>query len=274
VLSIIIPAHNEAGHIDACLHSVLASTGPDTAQVIVAANGCKDDTVLRAQAFERVAQGRGWQLEVLDLPAIGKVGALNQADQIAAHDMRVYLDADVTMDPDLLGQIKLALNTAQPRFVSGKMRLAPAKSWATRAYARIYGKVPFMTQGVPGAGLFAVNAAGRSKWDQFPTLIADDTFVRLTFSPDQRDAMKAGYDWPLVEGFFALVKVRRRQNAGVAEVGRKFPHLLENDDKLHLSFRQKLRMGVRDPLGMLVYGAVAVIVKLTPQRDTSWERGR
>lgn len=274
MLSIIIPAHNEADHIEACLASVLASSGPKEAQVIVAANGCEDDTVAKAQMFSGSAIDRGWQLDVLDMPALGKPGALNQADHIAKHPMRAYLDADVTVDPDLFRQICIALNSKEPRYVSGKMRLAPALNWATRAYARIYSKVPFMTHGVPGAGLFAVNKPGRHNWVQFPKIIADDTYVRLSFPPEQRIAVQAGYDWPLVEGFAALVKVRRRQNAGVAEVAEKYPYLLENDDKHRLSLGQKLAMALRDPVGMLVYGAVSVIVKLTPQKDGSWERGR
>ncbi|TCL00722.1 glycosyl transferase family 2 [Shimia isoporae] len=274
MLSIIIPSHNEADHIDACLKSVLASTGPKVAQVIVAANGCEDDTVLRAQMYEGIAGSRGWHIDVLDMPAVGKIGALNQADHIAKFPMRLYLDADVTIDPDLLRQLCVVLDTKEPRYASGQMRLAPAQSWATRAYARIYAQVPFVTDGVPGAGLFAVNTAGRHNWVLFPKIISDDTYVRLSFSPDQRIAVDAGYDWPLVEGFPALVKVRRRQNAGVAEVAEKYPYLLENDDKHTLSFGEKLRMALSDPLGMLVYGAVAVIVKLTPQKDGSWGRGR
>ncbi len=274
MLSIIIPAHNEAAQIEACLSAVLASTGPKAAQVIVVANGCDDDTVTRAQMFEGRAIARGWHLEVLDMPAIGKAGALNQGDHVAKFPMRAYLDADVIVDRDLIRELCILLNTKEPRYASGKMRLAPAKSWATRAYARTYRQVPFITQGVPGAGLFAVNKAGRHNWVLFPKIIADDTFVRLSFPPEQRVAAPAGYDWPLVEGFAALVKVRRRQDAGVAVVAEMFPYLLENDDKHQLSLGQKLKMALRDPLGMLVYGAVAVIVKLTPQKDGSWERGR
>ena len=102
MLSIIIPAHNEAEHIDACLQSVLASRGPEVAQILVVANGCDDDTVARAQAHIASATARGWRLEVLDMPAIGKPGALNQGDHFAKFDMRAYLDADVTVDPTCL----------------------------------------------------------------------------------------------------------------------------------------------------------------------------
>ena len=50
-LSVIIPACNEGGYIDACLAALVASEGPQVADVIVAANGCTDDTVARARTL-------------------------------------------------------------------------------------------------------------------------------------------------------------------------------------------------------------------------------
>ncbi len=274
MLSILIPANNEAAHIGACLKAVLASEGLKVAQIVVAANGCEDDTVQIAEGFRTAVEHRGWTLTVLDLPALGKMGALNAADDAASFGSRAYLDADVLVDPALMGQIAEALNTDAPRYASGTLRLAHAKTWATRAYARIYSKVPFITHGVPGAGLFAVNAAGRARWQEFPGIISDDTFVRLNFTPEERIGTAAGYDWPLVEGFAALVKVRRRQNAGVDEIKARFPDLLKNDDKFTLSLGTKLAMMLRDPLGFAVYAAVSILVKLSPQKSDAWERGR
>ncbi len=274
MLSILIPANNEAAHIGPCLKAVLASDGLAVAQIVVAANGCEDDTVRIAEGFRTQAELRSWTLTVLDLPALGKMGALNAADDAASFGSRAYLDADVLVDPALMGQIAEALNTVAPRYASGKLRLAHAKTWATRAYARTYSKVPFITHGVPGAGLFAVNAAGRARWQEFPGIISDDTFVRLNFTPEERIGTAAGYDWPLVEGFAALVKVRRRQNAGVDEIKARFPVLLKNDDKFTLSLGEKLGMMLRDPLGFAVYAAVSIIVKLSPQKSSAWERGR
>ncbi|WP_366766418.1 glycosyltransferase family 2 protein [uncultured Shimia sp.] len=274
MLSILIPANNEAAHIGPCLEAVLASEGPDVAQIVVAANGCDDDTVQIAERYRTTVEAKGWTLTVLNLPALGKMGALNAADEAASFGNRAYLDADVLVDPALMGQITKTLNTDTPRYASGKLRLSRAKTWATRAYARTYSKVPFITHGVPGAGLFAVNAAGRARWQDFPGIISDDTFVRLNFAPEERISTEAGYDWPLVEGFAALVKVRRRQNAGVDEIVARFPELLKNDDKVTLSFGEKLGMMLRDPLGFAVYAAVSVVVKLSPQKSDSWERGR
>lgn len=274
MLSILIPANNEAAHIGPCLKAVLASGGLEVAQIVVAANGCEDDTVQIAEGFRTQVEDKGWTLTVLDLPALGKMGALNAAEDAANFGTRAYLDADVLVDPELMGQIAKVLNTDAPRYASGKLRLSRAKTWATRAYARTYSKVPFITHGVPGAGLFAVNAAGRARWQEFPGIISDDTFVRLNFTPEERIGTEAGYDWPLVEGFAALVKVRRRQNAGVAEIKARFPELLKNDDKFTLSLGEKLGMMLRDPLGFAIYAAVSIVVKLSPQKSNAWERGR
>ena len=274
MLSILIPANNEAAHIGACLEAVLASEGLARAQIVVAANGCSDDTVAISQSFAERAAQKGWTLEVLDLPAIGKIGALNAADGAAAYAKRVYLDADVLVDAALFGELAEVLNTEAPRYASGQLRLSKAQSWATRAYARTYVKVPFITDGVPGAGLFAVNAAGRARWEEFPDIISDDTFVRLSFAPNERVGVAAGYDWPLVEGFGALVKVRRRQNAGVDEVFARYPDLAKNDEKLPVGAGQMCGMALRDPIGFGVYVAVALVVKFTPQKARGWERGR
>lgn len=274
MLSIIIPANNEAAHIGACLEAVLASENLERAHIVVVANGCDDETVAIAKSYVTSAAQKGWTLEVLDLPAIGKMGALNEGGKRTQYPIVAYLDADVIVDADLLAQVADALNCDLPRYASGTLRLAAAKSWATRAYGRIYAQVPFVTHGVPGAGLFAVNAKGRARWQAFPGIISDDTFVRLNFTPEERFGVTAGYEWPLVEGFGALVKVRRRQNAGVAEVAAKYPELLKNDDKFALSTGQKLGIALRDPIGFAVYAGVALIVKLTPQKNTGWERGR
>lgn len=274
MLSILIPASNEAAHIGACLEAVLHSEGLGTAQIVVAANGCSDDTAAIATNFEDATTQKGWTLTVLDLPAIGKIGALNAADTAATFETRAYLDADVVVDRELFAQLAQALATEVPRYASGRLRLCRAKTWATRAYARTYSKVPFVTEGVPGAGLFAVNAAGRARWGVFPDIISDDTFVRLSFAPEERTRVAAGYDWPLVEGFAALVRVRRRQNAGVAEVFKKYPALAKNDEKRPVGMRQMLGMALRDPIGFGVYAAVALAVKFNPHTAQSWERGR
>ena len=127
-----------------------------------------------------------------------------------------------------------------------------------------------MTQGVPGCGFFAVNGPGRAMWGAFPPIISDDTFVRLHFTPAQRVLLSASYDWPIAEGFANLVKVRRRQDAGVAEITRLYPGLPANDGTPPV---RKLRLALANPVAFAVYCAVAVAVRLTPATP-DWSRGR
>lgn len=273
-VSVMIPASNEAALIGDCLAAVAASdwNGPSF-QVIVIANGCTDNTAEIARAQQGVFACRGWELSVIERASGGKLAALNAGDAMVQATIRVYLDADVIIEPALLGQLHSALNCDQPRYASGKIRMT-AQSWISRTYARIYCQVPFMAQGVPGCGLFAVNEAGRMRWGSFPQIISDDTFVRLQFAPDERIGVPAAYKWPVVEGFRNLIKVRRRQDNGVTEVAALFPEIMKNEGKPTLSMAARLRMAVKDPLGFAVYGSVAIIGKFTGSHSAGWDRGR
>ncbi len=273
-LGVMIPANNEAALIGDCLAAVAASRwdGPQV-QVIVIANGCTDDTAEIAREQTDAFAARGWTLMVIERAAGGKLAALNAGEAAVLASIRVYLDADVIVEPDLLRQLHAVLSRDQPCYSSGQVRMT-AQSWVSRAYARIYCQVPFMAQGVPGCGIFAVNAAGRARWGTFPQIISDDTYVRLQFTPEERIGVPAGYRWPVVEGLRNLIKVRRRQDRGVTEIADRFPELQKNEGKPVLPIADKLRMALRDPLGFAVYSGVAVASKLTLSRGTGWDRGR
>ena len=273
MISVIIPAHDEAALIGGCLSALLASDPvPVPVEVIVVANGCRDETVAIAQGFRDAARARGWAFTVLDLPGLGKPGALNAGDAAARHPARVYLDADVTLSPGVMAEVWQALDREEPAYASGTVRIT-GQGAAARAYARLWSRVPFMAEGVPGCGLFAVNGPGRARWVAFPPIISDDTFVRLQFAPSERHRVEAPYDWPIAEGLAALVRVRRRQDAGVAEIERLYPESLANDDKRRLGPRGKLALALGDPLGFLTYTGVALAVRILPA-PKGWSRGR
>ena len=83
--SVVIAAHNEGRNIGRCLDALLGGTPAGSIEVVVAANGCSDDTVA-------VATRPG--VVVLDLPEAGKAAALNAAERQVVSFPRVYLDAD------------------------------------------------------------------------------------------------------------------------------------------------------------------------------------
>lgn len=273
-LSVIIAARDEEEYLPSCLSSLLAQDATAVSvEIIVAANGCRDGTVAVARSHAAQFAARGWTLEVLDLAGGGKLGALNAAEQRARGAALVYLDADVHCDPALLGQLQQALDVPQPRYATGTLAVRRARTWVTRAYARIWTRLPFVRGGAVGAGLFAVNRAGRARWGAFPDIISDDTFVRLNFAPDERIEVPARYHWPMVEGFANLVRVRRRQDRGVAQVNRQFPHLAANEAKAPLGARDLAGLLIAAPVGFAVYLAVHLTVRL--RRSTAdWTRGR
>jgi len=279
MLSVLIPANNEADRIGACLAAILASPLPQAPdkrpEIIVIANGCNDDTATIASDYTDMAVSKGWYLIVLNVQEGGKLNALNIGDECASNDTRIYLDADVIVSPLLIGQLYAVLDENTPVYASGTVIIMQPKTWISRAYKRIYARVPFFTEGVPGCGLFAVNGQGRARWDHFPDIISDDTFVRLQFSPKERIGVSATYLWPIVEGFSNLVKVRNRQDAGVTQIVEQYPGLMKNDDKPPFGFIGVIKIAINDPIGFCVYAAVAIGVRMQGKADNKdWSRGR
>jgi glycosyltransferase involved in cell wall biosynthesis len=274
MLSVVIPAHNESGYIRPCLDSLLAQTleGPAW-EVIVVANACTDDTVAVCEAYAPRFAARSVGYQVLDIPGGGKTGAMNAGDSAAHGHARAYLDADIVCDPALMAQLAQALDRESPVYASGTMRVPPARSRASTLYAGFWSTLPFMTRGVPGAGLFAVNAAGRARWGAFPDTYSDDTYVRLLFAPAERVAVPASFDWPVVEGFSTLVRNRRRQDAHTRDIHARFPELRGNEDDTGLGAAELGRLILRRPAGFAVYAAVKLLSRL-PARGAMRFRGR
>lgn len=271
-VSVVIPAHNEARWIGMCLDALFASTGdlPDR-EVIVIANACTDETadIARTKSLD------GWRLQVIETQRPGKLNALNLADRVATGDTLVYLDADVTVSPQLLAQLIAALDRDAPGYACGTPQMAASISKASRAYGRFWVRLPFVARGTPGFGVFAVNRQGRARWDAWPDIIADDMFARLNFTPAERSRVPASYDWPPVEGFGNLIRVRRRQNAGVSELARLHPALMQNEDKEPARLSEIMQLALRDPAGFATYVGVALGVRspFFTSRST-WARGR
>lgn len=274
LLSVIIAARNEERYIGACLDSILQQdTEAGNVEVIVMANACTDDTVGAALSMRPGFDARGWTLHVMEEATPGKMHALNSGDRAAKGEVLVYLDADVICDTDMFAALRTALTSDAPLYATGKLKVAEAQSWVTRQYARFWQTLPFVQGGAVGAGLFAVNRSGRARWQAFPDIISDDTFVRLHFAPHERIEVLPRYHWPMVEGFGNLVKVRRRQDDGVAEIGRLYPDLSRNDDKKGLSKTEIIGLFLRNPVGFCIYGGVSAAVRVSPA-SRSWVRGR
>jgi len=273
--SILIPAHNELGYIEPCLEALLASapTGAGV-EVIVMANGCTDGTPQVARGYAARFAQKGWPLTVLDIALGGKMGALNAGDRIARHGTRIYLDADVVVTPSLMAELAAILDLPEARYASGTPAIMAKGDAFTKAYTQFWQTQPFCTHGVPGFGVFAVNAAGRKRWGDFPDIISDDTFVRLGFTPAERFRVQAKYAWPMIESAAALIRVRRRQDIGVAEVQQLYPERWQNHDPHPKDAVPMWRRALRHPLGFAAFVIVAVAVRMPHKDQDRWARGR
>lgn len=183
--SVLIAAHNESTVIARCLDALQPLTEGGVASVIVAANGCTDDTV--EIASHRVG------VTVLDLAVASKVGALRAADRVASAGPRIYLDADVVLtaraalalfaalSPDLApaGEVPgVEILAARPPIHFESTRA----SLAVRLWYRIRGQLPSIQKRLWGAGTYALSVAGRARFDEFPDIVSDDLFIDTLFS--------------------------------------------------------------------------------------------
>jgi cellulose synthase/poly-beta-1,6-N-acetylglucosamine synthase-like glycosyltransferase len=97
-LSVIVAAHDEVEVIADKVANVLASDyPPELVELIVASDGSEDGTVDAAR--------RAGGVHVLDLPRVGKLSALNQAEQVASGEILVFTDADSLFEPGTLRRL-------------------------------------------------------------------------------------------------------------------------------------------------------------------------
>lgn len=176
--SVIVPAHNEAAGIARTL-TALAPAADAGAEVIVVPNGCTDDTAAIAGRFP-------WA-RVVPLAEGSKPAALNAGDAAATQWPRVYLDADIGLDPGTIPGLLTALTRStspagRPAARYDTSRCTPV----VRAYYRARRRMPALHGHLWGAGCYAMTEAGRARFGTFPADQADDAWVDGLFVPEEK----------------------------------------------------------------------------------------
>ena len=132
LISVIIPARNEAENIDGCVRSVLA-TAYDPIEVIVVDDRSSDDTaaIVARLAAEPGAQGRLHLLRGAELPAgwFGKPWALVQGWRSSRGELVLFADADTRHTPELVPRAVGALETERVHLVSLLARQEMVTFW-------------------------------------------------------------------------------------------------------------------------------------------------
>ena len=274
MISVVIPAHNEAAVITGCLSEFCDAVETGQAEVVVVCNGCSDRTAT-------VVKNKYPQLTCLETDIPSKTNALNLGDQAVQGFPRFYIDADVILPWKALQRIASVLEhgeclAAAPRF---KMDFAGA-SWTVRAYYDIWQQLPYVRSGMIGAGVYALSEKGRKRFDKFPDIIADDGYVRALFKEHERTVVEDAVVTVRAPHSLAdLLKIKTRSRLGVYQLHQRFPELVQNEEKSYwLSNLRSLLPQIDLWPKLAVYAGVNLLARSRAKKQLSdletvgWER--
>jgi hypothetical protein len=239
--------------------------------VVVVCNGCADDTAA-------LARSSGHPVRVIELETASKPAALRVGDEVAHALPRIYLDADVVLHGSaarlVLERLGAGAVAARPpiRYATG------ASSAPVRSYYRARSQVPALLGSLWGAGVYGLSEAGRSRFDVFPDIVADDLWVDRQFTPGEIEIVECA---PVVVAAPRrardLLRVLRRTYRGKAETAGVDPH--DRGRRTTFSTLQQLRrLAAGSPYAALdaaIYAAFAVTARLAlaaPLTSPRWER--
>ena len=175
IASVIIPAFNEESVIGRTLEWILAEAAPGEFDILVVCNGCHDRTA-------EVARGFGDLVRVAEIARPSKTDALNLGGELAHTAPRVFVDADVRLSTGSLRRLVHELIRSGKCLAAGRMNIDQTNcdTWV-RAFHRVWQLQPYFDRGKVG-GVFALSREGCLRIGGFPSITADDEFVRRSFS--------------------------------------------------------------------------------------------
>lgn len=274
MISVIIPAHNEGSVIARTLKAMTDGAEPRELDVVVVCNGCTDDTAVVARRFVPAVR-------VIETEIAGKPHALNLGDQSAYGFPRIYADADVVITID-------AIRTLARRLERGDvLAVAPTPdfdltgcSWPVRACFDIRSYLPSAQEGIGGSGVYALSAAGRTRFREFPAVTADDGFVRVQFLEKERETLRSANSTVFPpRNIQHLIATKTRSHYGSFELAMLFPELWKHRGESNLKSLVRLFRYPQLWCKLAVYCFVTAIAKRRAQKRlrvgiAGWERDK
>jgi glycosyltransferase involved in cell wall biosynthesis len=275
MISVIIPAHDEASVIARTLKAMIEGATPGELELIVVCNGCTDNTAAVARRF-------GPPVRVIETDVAGKSHALNLGDRAAYGFPRIYADADVVIT------LKAIRILARRLECGDLLAVAPTPSfdltgcsWPVRACYEIRALLPSAREGIGGSGVYALSAAGRARFRDFPKLTADDGYVRIQFQPEERETLRTASSMVFPPRTIKrLIATKTRAHYGSYELENRFPGIWqsrrgESNHKSLLHLFRNFRLWPK----LAVYCLVTAIAKRRAQKRlrgaaAGWERDK
>ena len=267
--TVIVPAHNEANVIRRCLDSLVNQPGVNT--LIVACNGCQDDTVaIVRQHYPHVI--------CLDLPKPSKVHALNEAEKHITDFPVFYLDADTTLSPNAIEHICQALQDGKTLLAAPEPVIDTSQSsWWVKQYYRAWLSLPYIQEGVVATCSYILTETGRQRFNHFPDVINDDGFVRCQFhAHERRNIPGAKIFIKAPHNIYSLIKIKTRARLGNMQLMAR--QLCTCQDKKDYSNILRQKLFSKSGLSTLIYIFTALIIRLRAAhqyanlQDYCWEK--
>jgi glycosyltransferase involved in cell wall biosynthesis len=256
MISIVVPAHNESSVIARTLKPWVDGPGSEDLSVVVVCNGCTDDTASNARRF-------GPTVHVVESEIASKTHALNLGDRTSSIFPRIYVDADILITLDAIRALARRLEQGDVLAVAPTPDMdLTGCSRLVRLYFSVRSRLPSAAQGFGGSGVYALSEAGRRRFAQFPDVIADDTFVRLQFKPEERVTLASARSnvFP-ARTIRQLIGVRTRAYTGTFELARRFPELGTNMGETNNRTLIRLLKEARLWPGLAIYCYVNIIAR-------------
>ncbi|ACL41860.1 glycosyl transferase, WecB/TagA/CpsF family [Pseudarthrobacter chlorophenolicus A6] len=265
--TVIIPAHNEASVLRRTLDGLVPAMVGGTVEVIVACNGCTDDTASIARSYK--------DARVIEVEEASKTAALNAGDQVATRWPRMYLDADIELPLEALcATLELlgeggAILCARPAY---RYDFSGA-SWPVRAFYRARNRLPKPAESIWGAGVYAISRKGKARLPEFPSVAADDCLVDRLYSDKEKAVVQCAP---------ATVRTPRTTGSLLKTLGRNYRSNVILRDVPGSHTMQTLRdlvgsvSGPRSAVEAGVYAAFALAGRLHARRwvgleSAAWE---
>lgn len=272
MISIVIPAHNEAQVIRRCLDGLCTGAKPGELEVIVVCNGCSDDTADIVRKYDG-------PVRVIEVTEPGKWRALNAGDQAAIGFPRFYIDADIIISLDTVRRVARVLDEGSALAAAPRMMIdLTGCPRSVRGFYDIWLQTPYSTSGMIGSGVYAVSRAGRARFHDFPPITGDDTFVRLHFNSSERVTVsECEFIISPPRNLSGLIKIKTRAHFGTLELYRYRADLFANEEARHSRFLLALLRRPRNWFPVGVYTYVRILSRILAWRKlrfggARWER--
>ena len=265
--AVIIPAHNEAAVIEETLRTLLVGMLPDEVTVIVAANGCTDDTVARARAVA------SW-ITVLDIAEPGKAGAIRAAEAQLGPGSRLYLDADICMPASsaraVFDRLEAGAGGARPPAVLDLNEV----NWLVSSFHRARGRLESVQSEFSGGGCYGLSWDTRQLFGAFPDVLGDDLFAARIVPKGRAEIIDAP---PVLirppRDRRSLTRVLARNVRGNRQLSGLFPDIATPTTKQTLRSLVRSVRGPKSLADAVVYAGFVTAGRVTAQRNNvRWER--